>query len=172
MNMWLRMLKVAITSMGKERLHPNHAHSTLRFKVKLTDLDVIGHMNNGKFATLCDLGKLDLLIRTGILKRYFTGEVVGLITDHDINYIRQISYRQKVRLETRVRGWDDVGLTIEHKLYDDKSGKLLATCDSTCKFLENWKDKISPARMWEICNPTTLGNTWLDDHEMQAIYHS
>lgn len=173
MNMWIRMLKVALLGLGKSRLHPNQAHSTLYFTVGPLDLDAVGHMNNGKMITLMDLGKLDLMMRSGILSKQIAKEVLGVVTSHSkVIFRRQVGLFTKIRLESRCREWDDEKLTIEHILYDEKSGKVIAEVDSECKFLEKWKFKITPDRMWQICNPNTISNRYIEDHEMEAMYHS
>jgi len=41
----------------------------MTFRVVPTDLDVLGHMNNGVYFSLMDLGRIDLMIRTGAWKR-------------------------------------------------------------------------------------------------------
>jgi hypothetical protein len=37
----------------------------LRFCVLLNDLDLNLHMNNGRYLSVCDLGKIDVMIRSG-----------------------------------------------------------------------------------------------------------
>ena len=36
------------------------------FRVLPTDLDLLFHMNNGKYLSILDLGRLDLLLRSGL----------------------------------------------------------------------------------------------------------
>ena len=38
----------------------------VRVRTLPADIDLLGHMNNGRYASLFDLGRFDLLIRTGI----------------------------------------------------------------------------------------------------------
>jgi acyl-ACP thioesterase len=39
--------------------------SRLRLYVLLNDLDLNLHMNNGRYLSMCDLGKIDVMIRSG-----------------------------------------------------------------------------------------------------------
>ncbi len=43
----------------------------MTFRVLPTDLDVLGHMNNGVYLSIMDLGRMDLLQRSGIWSRLF-----------------------------------------------------------------------------------------------------
>ncbi|MCW9001246.1 MAG: acyl-CoA thioesterase, partial [Rhodospirillales bacterium] len=63
----LRTLKVVL---GGWRKPPGglFTESVVHFRVWPNDLDVNMHMNNGRYLTLMDLGRLDLIIRSGFLK--------------------------------------------------------------------------------------------------------
>jgi len=50
------------------RLDP-HEVGRLTFRVLPTDLDVLGHMNNGVYLSIMDLGRMDLLQRSGVWSR-------------------------------------------------------------------------------------------------------
>lgn len=72
-----------------------------------TDLDALGHMNNGRFLSIMDLGRVDLLVRSGFFsiarkRRWFP--LVGRIS---IEYRKPLLPWRRYTVETRIIGWDD-----------------------------------------------------------------
>ena len=78
MSLWFRMLYVWILAYFRERLPVGPARSVLVLRVLPNDLDINFHVNNGRFLTLCDLNRMDLFIRTGLLKVGLPGAKEGL----------------------------------------------------------------------------------------------
>ncbi|HEV2566447.1 MAG TPA: hypothetical protein VGU19_15340 [Microvirga sp.] len=66
MNLWLRVLHLIVTSVFRARLDPVRDVSRLTFRVWPHDLDTSLHMNNGRYWTLMDLGRTDMMIRSGL----------------------------------------------------------------------------------------------------------
>lgn len=65
MNLIFRLAKVLITAFFRDRLSLLD-ESVLEFRVLPTDLDVNLHMNNARYLSVMDLGRLDLLVRAGL----------------------------------------------------------------------------------------------------------
>ena len=90
--------------------------SILTFRVWPNDLDINLHMNNGRYLTIMDLGRADLMIRCGlgkvILKRRWM-PVLGAVT---IQYRRSLSPFQGFRLRTRILCWDEKWVFLEHRV--------------------------------------------------------
>ena len=76
MNLYLRLLLMSLRARAGRGGRPLSIWDTAvtAFRVAPTDLDVLGHMNNGRYASLFDLGRFDLLVRTGIADDVFTAE--------------------------------------------------------------------------------------------------
>ena len=72
MNLWFRSLIVLFTVFFRRSLDPLD-ESVLKFRVWPTDLDVNFHMNNGRYLTIMDLGRVDLMLRTGLGKMALNG---------------------------------------------------------------------------------------------------
>ena len=47
-----------------------HDVGTVRLRVLPTDLDILGHMNNGVYFSIMDLGRMDLMVRAGLWKGF------------------------------------------------------------------------------------------------------
>ena len=65
MNLFLRLIRVLLTIRSRGQLAP-FEDSVLTFRVWPGDLDLNVHMNNGRYLTVMDLGRLDLMARTGL----------------------------------------------------------------------------------------------------------
>lgn len=77
------------------------------FRVAPTDLDVLGHMNNGKYLSLLDLGRLDLMLRSGLWKKLSARGWYPVVAGQTITYRKSLQPGQKFDLYTRVLGFDD-----------------------------------------------------------------
>ena len=84
MNLWLRLLWLIATAWRRPRLELPFATSSLAFRVWPHDVDTSLHMNNGRYWTLMDLGRTDLMIRSGlwrpVLKERWTPVVSAAAT--------------------------------------------------------------------------------------------
>ncbi|MCC8539413.1 thioesterase family protein, partial [Xanthomonas codiaei] len=66
MNLWFRLLALLAMSWFRPKLQAPFGVSQLRFRVLPTDIDTNLHMTNGRYWTIFDLGRLDLVMRTGL----------------------------------------------------------------------------------------------------------
>ncbi len=123
MNLWLRCLWVLVTGFFKKRLGLLE-ESCLSFRVFPNDLDLYLHMNNGRFLTLMDLGRIDLILRSSLGKvsqKQGWNPLVGSIL---MRYRRPLRLWDAFTLKTRILGWDEKWFYIEQRF--EKNGDLLA----------------------------------------------
>ncbi|MBU6153368.1 MAG: acyl-CoA thioesterase [Bdellovibrionales bacterium] len=114
MNLLLRLLMIIVEGFFRKKLHPL-SESVLNLRVLPNDLDLNLHMNNGRFLSLMDLGRLDLLIRTDLaaaLVRHRWQPLVGAV---NIRYKISLLPFQRYRLHTKVIGWDEKWFYIEQR---------------------------------------------------------
>lgn len=67
MNLIFRLIRVIVHAVFREKLGP-FDESKVNFRVLPNDLDLNFHMNNGRYLTLMDLGRIDYFVRCGIAK--------------------------------------------------------------------------------------------------------
>jgi acyl-CoA thioesterase FadM len=123
MNLLVRLAYVLLAALRGARLQPLD-ESVVTFRVLPNDLDANLHMNNGRYLTLMDLGRLDLLFRLGVvgeLRRRRWNPVVASLA---IRYRRSLKPWQSYRLHTRLVGWDDRWFFAEQRFTRD--GELVA----------------------------------------------
>jgi len=80
------MLYILIASIGKPRLPVEKAKNSLFLRVLPNDLDINFHMNNGRYLTICDLTRVDMFIRTGLLKTMLKQKWRPVISEHTMTY--------------------------------------------------------------------------------------
>ena len=116
MNLWLRLLWLLITSPFRPRLALPDERSLLDFRVWPHDLDTSLHMNNGRYWSLMDLGRTDLMLRTGLWRAVLRHRWVPVVNAGAIRFRRELRLFRPIRLETTILGWSDQWLVIRHRI--------------------------------------------------------
>ncbi len=97
----------------------------LTMRVWPNDLDFNVHMNNGRYFTAADIGRLDWWLRTGIMKKAIAHRWGPVAGDTNGRFSRSLQPFEKFELHTRLMGWDEKWLFTEHR-FISKSGKVVA----------------------------------------------
>ena len=129
MNLFFRMLFVFIASFFKPRISSMLDETTLRLRVLPNDLDINMHMNNGRYFTIMDLGRFDLVLRTGLMRMMMREKSVPILGSAKIRFRLPLMPFEPFNLVTRVVGWDDKWAYIEQKFIKvsgDKAGAVAA----------------------------------------------
>jgi acyl-CoA thioesterase FadM len=129
MNLYLRFLMILISSFFKPRLSDILAPSILRLRVLPNDLDLNGHMNNGRYLALMDLGRLDLVLRTGLLKIMLGQRSVPVLANVQVRFRLSLDPFNPFDLETRVICWDEKWVYLEQRfilIEGEKAGQVAA----------------------------------------------
>ena len=106
MNLWFRLILTLLRARFGYALGALD-RSVVPFRVWPTDLDVNAHMNNGRYATLMDLGRVDLMARAGLLSIIRRERMYPVVTAQHILYRRSLDPFQLFTLETRILGVDE-----------------------------------------------------------------
>lgn len=106
MNLILRMLRVLIAARFRPRVSALE-ETVVAFRVWLNDLDVLLHMNNGRYLTIMDLGRNDAYIRTGMSALVRRQGWFPVVAGETIRFRESLNPLQRYDLRTRVLGWDD-----------------------------------------------------------------
>ena len=116
MNLWLRVLHLIISSFFRPRLDPVRDVSRLTFRVWPHDLDTSMHLNNGRYWTLMDLGRTDIMIRSGLWRPVLKNGWVPVVGAGQIRFRRELRPFQPFTLESRILTWLEGHVVIEHRL--------------------------------------------------------
>lgn len=88
----------------------------LPLRIWPTDIDIYLHVNNGRYLTLMDFGRLDHLVRTGGLPAMLRRQWIPVLGSGTVNFLREVRAFDRVELVTRLAFWDDKWFFYEHRL--------------------------------------------------------
>lgn len=114
MNLLLRMLWLLVMQPFRSRLgllDPSY----LVMRVLPNDLDINLHMNNGRYLTLLDLGRFDLVFRTGLARLMLRHRWQVVVGGALVRFRRPLAPLQRYRLTTQVIGWDERWVFVEQR---------------------------------------------------------
>lgn len=112
---WFRMIRIVVAALRAPRLPMPHGRSVVTMRVWPNDLDLNLHMNNGRYLTLMDLGRTDLLLRAGLGRTLLRERWMPVITGSVVRYRRSLAPFQKFDLETSIIGWTGNSIFMEHR---------------------------------------------------------
>jgi len=109
----LRFLIVAIASLFRSRIGALD-ESVVRFTVLPNDCDLNFHLNAGRFLSFMDVARMDLLGRTGLLRRMLRKKWRPLMGGVTVRYRRSVLPFERFDVRSRVLGWDEKWFYVEH----------------------------------------------------------
>lgn len=95
------------------------AVSRIRLTTLPTDIDVLRHMNNGRYLSLFDLGRWDLLVRTGLVDAMRRNGWYAVVSSETVTFRKSLELWQRFVVESRLLGHDDKALYLEHRAVVD-----------------------------------------------------
>ena len=110
----LRLALVTLKARFARRRGPGDV-GRIAMRVLPGDLDVLGHMNNGTYLTLQDLGRVDWMVRVGIAEAFRERGWYPVVTAQTIAYRASLHLWEPFVLETRYLGHDDFGVFLEQR---------------------------------------------------------
>jgi acyl-CoA thioesterase FadM len=122
-NLYLRLLRLLIL-LPFVRRHGLLEPGRVRFRVWPTDCDINLHMNNGRYLTFMDLGRVHLIAQIGLGRVLLRRRWSPVLSAAEMNFIRPLRPFQVFELVTRLLTWDDKYFYIEQRFVSE--GRLLA----------------------------------------------
>ena len=118
MYVFIRLAALYFKNRGKPRLPPT---GVFRIPVRIwpNDLDQNWHVNNGRYLTLCDLGRFDLLMRSGLFKEILKRKWYPVLSSASLRFRKSLKAFDRIELTTEIIYWDEKWLYIEHCLEKD-----------------------------------------------------
>lgn len=115
MNLIFRLVAICCIYLFDRRKIDPLGVSELDFRVWPFDLDLNIHMNNGRYLSIMDLGRMDLLMRLGLIGHIFKNKWMPILASAKIRYRIPLTPFQKFRLDSRVAWWDDKWFYMEQR---------------------------------------------------------
>jgi acyl-CoA thioesterase FadM len=105
MNLVFRMLWVIVRAFFMQRLEGHYA-SSLTLRVLPNDIDINLHMNNGRYLTICDLNRVDVFARSGLLMAMFRRGWMPVVAEHTMTYKKPLDIFQCYEVQLEMLHWD------------------------------------------------------------------
>lgn len=118
MNLWFRLLLMLLRRPWRR---PVAAFDTtvVRMRVWPLDLDFNRHVNNGRYFTLADVGRMDYVLRSGAFRVALRNRAIPVVGDVWGKFRRELKLFEAFEVHTRMLGWDDKWSFVEHRFVKD-----------------------------------------------------
>jgi acyl-CoA thioesterase FadM len=114
MLLFFRVATIVVSSFFRRR-REIFDESRMRLRVWPTDMDLNFHLNDGRYLSLGGLGRIDLMLRTGLLRRAMKRGWYPVVGSAMIRYRRELKVFARFTLRSRIAGWDEKWFYFEHR---------------------------------------------------------
>lgn len=114
MNLYLRLLVLVLLAPFRpacELFGP----CLSRFRVMPSDLDLLLHMNNGKYLSILDLARADLVLRSKAFSALRKHGYIPVVATAIVQFKRSLRLFDAFQVETRIIGWDSRAFIMQHR---------------------------------------------------------
>lgn len=112
------------------------------FRVWPTDIDAFNHMNNGVYLTLMDLGRFDLLLRSGTWTKLKKLSWYPVVVSVSIVFRKSLAPWVLFDIESKVVGWDDEAMYVEQRFVRD--GEIYTKAIVKLRWLKRPRGIVTP----------------------------
>ncbi len=136
------------------------APTKLNMRVMLNDLDLNMHVNNGRYLTFMDLGRIHLMSKAGLLKSTLKRKWIPVLGGAKVHFIRSLGAFNKFTMTTQVIYWDEKWIYLEQKII--RKNTLITTALLKVLFVHK-KTKITPQQIMGLF-PAPITRPLIPDH--------
>ena len=123
MSFFLRLIYIAVQALFAKKRSLLDT-SVIHLRVMPNDLDLNVHMNNGRYLSLMDLGRVDVMFHSGAFTLWFTKGWQPLVATSWCRHFKSLNLFQSFELHTRILGWDEKWIYFEQRFV--RHGELYA----------------------------------------------
>ena len=120
------LARLAATHVRTVRAAPLTALEEARLPLRVwpDEVDAYLHLNNGRYLTMMDAGRYQLFLRTRLWQEMRKRGWSPVLGSAAVRFLRELRPLQEVELVTRIAGWNERWLYIEHRL--EREGRVHA----------------------------------------------
>lgn len=145
MNLYIRLLfRILLNFFFRSKVNVDD-ETALTFRVLPTDLDCNCHVNNGRYLSLMDIGRLDLIDRIGVLRPALKKKWIPVIGDVQISFKRPLHLFQKYTLKTKITHWDQKWFYFDQRF--ERNGRTIAHGTARGLMYSRQKKAITPSEV-------------------------
>jgi acyl-CoA thioesterase FadM len=150
MNLFFRLFVMSLVGFIKRWRKPGHFRSatTIGFTATPLDIDLNMHINNGRFLSLADLGRLHFLWSVGTLGGILKNGWMPLVGNVDIEYKKSIKLFQRFEIKTELLYWDEKWFYFQHVFM--VGSKVSAVANVKALLIDRSRKVVEPARIFAL----------------------
>jgi acyl-CoA thioesterase FadM len=152
MKLYFRLIWLLLTARFQPKV-PVMGPCRTQFRVWPTDLDVMRHLNNGQYLTMCDVARMDILIRSGLLSKIKAFAPLAVVAAETIQFSRSLEPFQAFEIETRALGWDDRLMYLQQQFI--RRGEVMATAVVSLRFVKRKGGTADPVEVLRYAGEPT-----------------
>jgi acyl-CoA thioesterase FadM len=156
MNLIFRMIRVLVMARRRSRVGALD-ETSLTFRVWPTDVDVLMHMNNGRYLTLMDLGRADAIVRSGVHATLKGRDWYPVVASETIRFRESLGMFTRFEIRTRTLGWDDKSFYLRQLFL--LRGRVIAIGLVRVRFLKRSGGTLSATEVAQTILPGTRSPT-------------
>ncbi len=99
-----------------------------------TDIDVLMHMNNGRYLSIADIGRWDLLVRTGVIEDMNKLGWYPVVNQASVQYRKSLNLWDRFEVHSRLLGTDDRAVVLGQRFV--RNGEIYAELVLRARFLK------------------------------------
>ncbi len=107
MNLYLRFLILILKRLRVSTRIDVFDTCRTRFRVQPWDLDFNLHMNNGRYLSIMDLGRFDLMLKSGIFWKLMARGYYPVVVSESIRFRKSLGLFNGFELMTVLESWDE-----------------------------------------------------------------
>ncbi len=119
---WLRLMGAGMSAAAQPRVDLL-ATTCVRLRVWPNDLDFNFHVNNGRYLTLADIGRIHWFMRSGVWGAARRQQAYPVVGDAVAKFRRDLKVFDAFEIHTRLLGWDSRWGFIEHRFV--RAGRVI-----------------------------------------------
>lgn len=134
MNLYFRFLLLLLKRIVVRKPIDLFSACTTRFRVNPFDLDLNFHMNNGRYLTIMDLGRFDLLLKSKTFWPLTGQGYYPVVSSEAIRFRKSLKVFASFDLVTTLEAWDEKDFYISQKFV--QRGQVVAEGMIKGRFLQ------------------------------------
>jgi acyl-CoA thioesterase FadM len=133
MNLIFRLMWILLARRWRSR-NPILGPCVTPLRVLPNDLDLLMHMNNGRYFSLMDAARVDMMARSGFWAQIQKLGWYPVVVQETLSFYRSLKLWQSFELRTLVIAWDDKHILVQQDFY--RGEQLMAGGIVKARFLK------------------------------------
>lgn len=107
MNLYFRFITLLLRRIIISKPIDLFSHCTSKFRVNLLDLDFNMHMNNGRYFSIMDLARFDIMLKSKTFWKIIKKGYYPVISSQSIRFKKSLGPFMAFEIITLIESWDD-----------------------------------------------------------------